>query len=127
MFTLNVADGGCNTIMDSGVFGTIAATLNDTSRELYPFVVGNNSQTYRSAVLVAGETSEFPRSGSLTAPFASGVAQFPGAFLHQSRHFHLSLTVFTLDVDGFADYFFLLIFFFKQDFTCCDLPLDFMS
>ena len=70
--------------MDSGVFGTIAATLNDTSRELYPYVVGNNSDIYRSAVLVAGETSEFPRPGSLTAPFTSGVAQFPGAFLQIS-------------------------------------------
>jgi len=111
MFTLNVADGGCNAIMDSGVFGTIAATLNDTSRELYPFVVGNNSETYRSAVLVAGETSEFPRSGSLTAPFASGVAQFPGAFL-QSRHFHLSLTVYAMLMVLLTIFsFFFLIFF----------------
>jgi hypothetical protein len=111
VFTLNVADGGCNAIMDSGVFGTIAATLNDTSRELYPFVVGNNSETYRSAVLVAGETSEFPRSGSLTAPFASGVAQFPGAFL-QFRHFHLSLTVFYTMLVVLLTIFSFLIFFF---------------
>ena len=68
--------------MDSGVFGTIAATLNDTSRKLYPYVVGHNSDIYRSAVLVAGETSEFPRPGSLTAPFTSGVAQFSGAFFN---------------------------------------------
>ena len=80
VLTVNVADGGCNPIMDSGVFGTIAATLNDTSRELYPYVVGNNSDTYRSAVLVAGETSEFPRSGSLSAAFTSGVAEFSGAY-----------------------------------------------
>ena len=110
MFTLNVADGGCNAIMDSSVFGTIAATLNDTSRELYPFVVGNNSETYRSAVLVAGETPEFPRSGSLTAPFASGVAQFPGAFL-QFRHFHLSLTVFYTMLVVLLTIFSFLIFF----------------
>ena len=92
VLTVNVADGGCNPIMDSGVFGTIAATLNDTSREQYPYVVGNNRHTYRSAVLVAGETSEFPRPGSLTTPFTTGAAQFSGAFLQiSSFSIYLSL------------------------------------
>ena len=36
---MNVADGGCNPIMDSGAFGTTDVTLNDTSRELYPYIV----------------------------------------------------------------------------------------
>ena len=58
------------------MFGTIAENLNDTSRELYSYVVGSKRQTRRSAVLVAAETSEFPRSGVLTASFASGLAQF---------------------------------------------------
>jgi|MDSY01.1.fsa_nt_gb hypothetical protein len=81
VFTMNLADGGCNPIMDSGAFGTVVVTLNDTSRELYPYTVGDNSDTYRSAVLVAGTTSEFPRTGSLTGFFEAGVSEFAGALL----------------------------------------------
>jgi len=54
----------------------VTASVNDTSREAYPYTTSNNEIFNREAVLVAGLT--FPRSGSTSVPSTSGIAVFSG-------------------------------------------------
>ena len=58
---------------------TITASLNDTSREPYSFVVGNNSTLNRRAILAAD--ASYYRSGSLTQITSTGEANFTGLHL----------------------------------------------
>lgn len=72
---------------------SITASLNDTSRDPYPFTTGDNLSRNRSAVLVADEAGNFSttqcllptgctlRSGSLTVlgDAENGTAVFSGA------------------------------------------------
>ena len=56
---------------------TITASLNDTSREPYPYTTGDNTVLNREAVLVASTT--YPRPGSLSRILSAGTVVFPGA------------------------------------------------
>lgn len=57
----------------------ITASLNDTSREAYPYTIANNKIFNRESVLVASQA--YPRNGSMSVTLSSGVAIFPGAWL----------------------------------------------
>ena len=56
----------------------ITASLNDTSREAYPYTISDNTVFNREAVLVASQN--YPRNGSMSVTLSSGKAVFPGAF-----------------------------------------------
>lgn len=57
----------------------ITASLNDTSGEAYPYIISNNTVFNREAVLVAGQSDDYPRKGSLSVQLSSGTATFTGA------------------------------------------------
>jgi len=58
---------------------TITASLNDTSREPYPFTINDNEILNRGPVLVA--SASYPRAGSLSVVQEDGIAVFSGAKL----------------------------------------------
>jgi len=55
----------------------ITASLNDTSRDAYPYTISNNKVFNREAVLTASQS--YPRNGSMSVTLSSGTAEFPGA------------------------------------------------
>ena len=68
--------------LPSGV--TITASMNDTNREIYPYILGGNQTTLsRASVLTtSNSTAVYPRTGSLTATTSSaGNATFSGLHL----------------------------------------------
>ena len=75
---------------------TITASLNDTSREPYPFTINYNEILNRGPVLVA--SASYPRAGSLSVVQEDGIAVFSGAKLTELVEtrsepiFHKSLT-----------------------------------
>jgi hypothetical protein len=71
---------------------TISASLNDTSREPYPYTTGDNTVLNRGPVLVASTT--YPRPGSLSGILTSGAVVFPGASILRVEFVHFSYPPF---------------------------------
>ena len=79
--------------LPSGI--TLTASMNDSSRDIYPYILGANETTIaREAVLtVYADTSLYPRTGSLIETTSSaGVATFSGLHLVKPKTGTYTLT-----------------------------------
>jgi hypothetical protein len=74
----------------------VTATLNDTSREAYPYTISDNMIFNREAVLVASQS--YSRNGSMTVTSSSGTAIFPALHLSKPAVGTYQLTFSSSDV-----------------------------